>query len=175
MKLGGGRSKGSAFERTVAKQVIAAFAEFGITGEDCYRTPMSGGHRFANKSDPGDLLISKKLAKIFSFAIECKTYRSVPFAELLQPRTKGTFVKWWAQAKKATANAPNSRLKPLVVFKQNASTVFAIVPDKTVHVDYFRIRCRTWIDGECVLVVHFSSLLNWCVKAARLQNRQGKG
>jgi hypothetical protein len=120
-----GRSKGNSFERTVAGLIIEAFTDLGIEKKDCYRTPLSGGHRFASKQDPGDLLCSKRLSKLFPYAVECKCYKRINWIELLSPlaANKGQFGPWWTQACKA---AGTTGKLPLLVFKGNGTKVFCM-------------------------------------------------
>lgn len=122
MRPGGGRAKGSAFEREVAKMIVATFASKGITKEDCYRTPLSGGHVYASKKDPGDLQISAALAKLFPYSVECKSYRSLPWEKLVR-RTTSIFDKWWEQALRA---AEGTKRLPILVFKQNGSPAYVM-------------------------------------------------
>lgn len=122
MKLGGGRAKGSSFERKVAKEVVTAFARFGITSKDCYRTPMSGGHIFAKQSDPGDLVISDRLRKYFPMHVEAKHWRRIELWPLWEPEIKQLdawkFKGWLKQVTDASRGTP---LRPLLVFKGNGN------------------------------------------------------
>lgn len=62
------KEKGNTFERKVAADLLSA-AGPGFRRADCYRTPMSGGHKYAGQ---GDLVISESLQKILPFVVECK-------------------------------------------------------------------------------------------------------
>lgn len=110
------------FERTVAKMVVEAFKDRGITSKDCYRTPMSGGHQYASKTDPGDLVISPRLRKLFNYHVECKCYATVNVAQFL------TSVKRWKKSWKCTrwmkqvtldSQKNGGYYSPLLVFKEN--------------------------------------------------------
>jgi len=159
MKLGGGRLKGSAFERKVASMVVAAFAHKGITKEDCYRTPASGGHRFAKKSDPGDLVLSPRLLKIFPYSVECKKYRGLDWPKLLSlDKDKGHWGEWWKQACAAAA-VGNASVEPLLVFSQNRSEAFAIM--RLTPSWKPRPVLLTRILGQRVRVVRFAELLQY--------------
>lgn len=118
MKKGGGRAKGNGYENKTAKKVVAAFAAFGIRRKDCYRTPLSGGHKFASQKDPGDLIISKRLEKMFPFSVECKFYKKVKLWALWTPiedqKKAWKFRIWLRQARKAAG-----KKIPLLVFKEN--------------------------------------------------------
>lgn len=161
MKPGGGRNKGSAFERKVAKMVIAAFEDFGITSEDCYRTPSSGGHRFAKKQDPGDLVTSKRLRRLFPFSVECKSYKTLDWAGLMNNSSR-QFKEWWDQA----CAASTKDCKPLLVFRQNRSQAFAMV--KFADVNFFQWpqspMMRTKIGSTPLRIIRFSDMLLYTVE-----------
>jgi hypothetical protein len=161
MKKGGGRQKGSKFERDCAKAIIDTFACKGITAEDCYRTPGSGGHRFAKKTDPGDLVCSRRLAKLWPYAVECKFYAKVELRWLMQSNVKeGLFSSWWAQAVAAT---PKDR-RALLVFRQNRDEPYAMFayPKDAVGMDPpIRPFILTRVNGQQVYVVRFKSLLRY--------------
>lgn len=121
MRPGGGRSKGNAFERLVAKMVVAAFSGLGITRKDCYRTPSSGGHKFARKTDPGDLVLSTDLSMMLPFHFECKHIKKASVASFFgkfyhksgrEVRRKKELV-WLDQVVKESKPG----FRPLVVFK----------------------------------------------------------
>ena len=63
------KNKGSTFENAISKTVCQYFE---VEREECYRTPLSGGHPFG---DTGDLVIGTKLFKQFPFVVECKAYQ----------------------------------------------------------------------------------------------------
>lgn len=152
MRPGGGRAKGAAFERHVAKLIVTAFAGEGITAKDCYRTPLSGGHIHASKSDPGDLVMSRALRKLFPYSVECKHYRDLEWPKLLSSNSKGEFAQWWAQACKAAGN-----LAPVLIFRQNRSSAFAMVRKSDALGLYPYI--ATEVNGDRVRIVELSQLL----------------
>lgn len=162
MKLGGGRIKGSTFERKIAGMVVRAFAPFGITKKDCYRTPLSGGHIHAKHCDPGDLVCSPELRVHFSYSVECKKYAKLDWAVLLSDKAKkGHWEAWWKQACVAAAfsNAP-----PLLVFSANRSEPFVLSYLKNITdicaLKGVRPYLRTSINGSAVIVFRFSRLLD---------------
>jgi len=115
------RTKGNSFENKVAKLIVTAFEDFGVTKADCYRTPSSGGHRYAKKEDPGDLVISDKLYKLgFRFSVEAKHHREVQLWPLLIPHEKQLsawkFKPWMNQT---IAAAKKTKLTAMLVFKGN--------------------------------------------------------
>lgn len=75
------KQKGASFERLVARQILEA-AGHGFSKEDCFRTPLSGGHPYAGASD---LVISPKLLRIFPFCVECKHRASFRLEHFFHP------------------------------------------------------------------------------------------
>ena len=177
MKLGGGSAKGKAFERHVAHMIIDAFASFGITKQDCYRTPLSGGHFAASKEEPSDLVLSPKLRKLFPYVIECKSYRKLDWHKLLVPGPKGHWQEWWDQVNKAAeGGAHDARIagifsKPLLVFRQNRSPVFAML--RWREGSFPNQRLRTLMEqGDDVIVVQFAWLLDRKARDAEFPGNQ---
>lgn len=168
MKPGGGRSKGNGFENEIAKMIVAAFSCFNVDAKDCYRTPSSGGHRYAKHEDPGDLVISKKLRTVFPCHVECKFYKNIdlhPFFIGEKKWGKSWIVKAWL--KQVTESCTNEELWPLLVFKANQKQVLCAFPRaipgpawglKITPVLHFRYQGQLWD------VVKFSRLLREMVK-----------
>ena len=160
MKLGGGSAKGKAFERHVAHMIIDDFASFGITKQDCYRTPLSGGHFAASKEEPSDLVLSPKLRKLFPYVIECKSYRKLDWHKLLVPGPKGHWQEWWDQVNKAAEGGAHDAREPLLVFRQNRSPVFALLRFRNLIRVTPNQRLRTLMEkGDDVIVVRLAWLL----------------
>jgi hypothetical protein len=111
-----GRNKGKAFERRIAKDILKAFPNF--RPKDCYRTPMSGGHPFA---DSGDLCVSPSLQKLFPFVCECKHYRSFSLRDLLPPTKQ--FQSWIGQARGAAAKMHRPWL---LIVRGNNTPIYAV-------------------------------------------------
>jgi len=163
MKAGGGRNKGNAFERKLANEVVTAFSCFGIKKSDCYRTPLSGGHIHAKQSDPGDLVISKRLRKYFPFHVEAKHYRQVSLNALFTPIEKQKkawkFKPWVEQVGRAKKHG----LTPVIVFKENNGPILAMLPMYPPLTDT-RIIFKTRYKGEPWYVITFKSMLRILVK-----------
>lgn len=110
MKPGGGRVKGSSFERKVAKM----FSEW--CGHKVNRTPLSGGWgNAAAHGTCGDLVVEKKYQKLFPFTIECKCHEKWCLDDLLH-NEKSQIYKWWNQAK---VEARHAKKIPLLVMARN--------------------------------------------------------
>ena len=125
MKKGRGRPKGNAFENKIAKTLVKAF---GLKKKDCYRTPGSGGHRQASKTDPGDLVISKRMRKVFPFSVECKHYKAVPLYWFFKPEKKRPkqLKSWLSQAE--TSAKKQKKMYPLLIFRANNAPIFCALP-----------------------------------------------
>jgi hypothetical protein len=183
-----GRAKGSGYERAIAKLIVEAFEAWGITAQHCFRTPLSGGHIHASKTDPGDLQIHPKLQKLFPFSAECKCYRKISWIELLKPsefsghkynRSSGKILDWWKQACLA-AQAKKNKM-PLLIMKQNSSSSYCLIRQK----DYLAITAQsspnkksfitvmvaTRVNGEPVRLLLFSELLSLLVNVAKLEKK----
>jgi hypothetical protein len=129
MKDGGGKAKGATFERLVADLIRKAFK---LTKKDVYRTPLSGGHPYA---DPADLVMSPAARRVFPFSVECKhrkTWKLTLDKETAEVRT-------WKQ--QATRAAQRSKLTPLLVIRGNATDIYCALP---------RIHAPAEMDCACV-------------------------
>ena len=157
-----GRQKGSAFERQVANMIVTTFLDKGITQKDCYRSPLSGGHVFASKESPSDLVISPKLFRYFPYPVECKCYKAIKFEALLDPACKGSmFPQWWRQIRKAVKNSKEPRPKPCLVFKQNRGDIFVMsrMSDLPGNWGSGLASITTVVAGNHVCVVRFDKFL----------------
>lgn len=122
MRAGGGKQKGSAFEREVCKR-LSLWLSNG-TVEDClWRSAMSGGRstvahakgkRLADQA--GDISAITPLGHTLTrvFMIECKSYRDLGFAGL--PTGRGNLAKFWIEA---NLQAFRYGKLPMLIAKQN--------------------------------------------------------
>jgi hypothetical protein len=117
----GVRNKGNSFEREVAKQILDAVGP-SFSGEDCRRTPASGGQPFG---DRGDLVISGRLFRRFPFVVECKHWRDWHPDIMLAPRQIEE--KWLLQVCTATARAKRGGI-PLLVMRGDRQTAWCAAP-----------------------------------------------
>ncbi len=143
--------KGHRFERDVAAMVCAAL---GLSKDQCYRTPLSGGHGFSAKQDPGDLVILPKLLRRFPFVVECKHEKDAsvaPFFDDEGDRRKKE-KEWMDQVISAAENAKVVR-NPLLVFKVGVgknSVAFCVAMSEFApslsgaSIAYFKYKHRDW-------------------------------
>lgn len=121
MKPGGGRLKGNAYERVVAKLIIKAAGK-DFAAKDCYRTPRSGGHPHAGKSD---LIMSKPLRKRFPFCVECKDRGNWRVEKMfIDARDMYSYVR---QSRKSAREDRYKRI-PMVVIKGKRTSNYAAAP-----------------------------------------------
>lgn len=161
MKKGGGRSKGNGYERRVAGIIVEYFQGMGISEKDCYRTPMSGGHRYASKTDPGDLTLSKRLAKMLPFSIECKFYKEIDIWQFYLPEKlwgKSWCCQKWLAQTCAAAKGKKGKY-PLLVFRQNNSIDLAALSELMPVCAHIPRKLRFTYLGKTWYVVRFKDLL----------------
>jgi hypothetical protein len=180
LRAGGGRAKGNSFENKVAKLIRKAFAEFGMDETDAYRTPSSGGHRFAKKEDPGDLVISARLLKLFPHHVECKHYRRVELWPLFfreSKHLKAWHYKVWLK-QTCDASSKQEGRHPLLVFKANGNApIMAVYPAKSLKAAVRLRHLPIWFCGRAWYVATLQDFLARRVEVARLtiaQEKKGK-
>lgn len=120
MKGSSVRAKGQSFERQVASDLLKALAALEPTKKEIYRTPLSGGHPFADK---GDLCISERLRPYLPFAVECKHQKIWKPGVFLGTIRKNEEA-WLRQVEKAT----EGEKIPLLVMSGNSTGVYAALP-----------------------------------------------
>ena len=126
--MANGRIKGKVFERNIARDLLQACRKGGlnVSPVDCFRTPLSGGHVFASKKDPGDLQLSQIILDHLPILVECKCYREVHLERFLgSPR--GPEFKWLDQVIRA---AEGTGRTPILVMKGNNRGIYAVLPMK---------------------------------------------
>lgn len=120
MRNGGGKAKGSGFERDIAKAIVKAFAEFGIEQRECWRSVLSGGHEMS----AGDLYLSDRLMQLFPWAPEMKSRKKINFRNFFEANEKSEEMKWLKQAMEGARKIEG--LKALLVMKENHQKVMVL-------------------------------------------------
>ena len=129
MRKGGGKAKGSEFERKVAKE-LSLWISNGQTQDLLWRTTLSGGRFSTGKSTEGagDLsaLGTSELSKQFSktICVECKTYQEVSLTKAFL-NDKADLIKWWNQV---SGEAIKANLVPMLIAKGNRQSTIIIFP-----------------------------------------------
>lgn len=155
MKKGGGKAKGSAFEREVCR----IFTKW-ITGKSkpviFWRTASSGA-QFTQTKGKGskmaaDLMAVEPEGCVLTdrFAIECKSYSTVSFKMLLKQSKSCKITLWWEQV---VEDASKISKKPMLVFKSKYFPTCLM------------IRCEDLGLIESVTGVFTGGLLEWDGKA----------
>ncbi len=117
---GGGKKKGSEFERCIAKAIVKAFKSFGVEQRDCWRSVLSGGHFMSS----GDLEMTIKMETLFPFSVDCKARKKIHWENFLLENMKSEEMKWVEQVLEGVAKRP--KLLPLLVLKENNCKIVAI-------------------------------------------------
>lgn len=145
MRPGGGKAKGSAFEREVGSE-LSLWLSCGEKDDLFARTVLSGG-QFTNANStrgvPGDLMGASALGFSFLeyFVIECKHHRDIDLSGFLV-KSSGSFLhKVWEKNEK---DARKVKRRSLIIAKQNRIEPFVFIDGHTYELaDKARYRiCR---------------------------------
>lgn len=137
MRKGGGKAKGSAFEREVCRR-LSLWVSSGRQEDVFWRSAMSGGRSTVAKikgkrlaAQAGDISCIHPIGQHFAdtFLVECKNYRDLNFIGLLSG--KGNLLKFWDSTRK---EASHYNKYPLLVAKQNQHPTFACLDADGVYV-----------------------------------------
>jgi hypothetical protein len=133
MVPGGGKRKGSAFEREMCR-VISLFWSNNSYKDLCWRSASSGvrgtttsSHlRSKVKGYFGDLTATSPLIEpLFKvFSIECKFYAKIDVTEILRGIKNNKLLEFWTQAYR---DARHSGRTPVLITKQNFLGILMIV------------------------------------------------
>lgn len=125
MKRGGGKRKGSAFERWAARQ-LSLWLTGGADYTQLIRSVSSGGWTAGRTSteawrNVGDLAPNGPAGERFreTFAVECKHHRRIDLWALWTHDDGGLLGQWWGKLQKEIAASPRPSLRPLLVFRAN--------------------------------------------------------
>lgn len=158
MRPGGGRQKGSNFEREVAK-IFAKWCGYKVS-----RTPLSGG--WGGKAEHGtcgDLVVERRYYKKFPFCVECKKQEGWCLDDLLH-NDKTKVKAWWQQCR---ADAKHVDKVPLLVMARNFVPPIVMMrqrdysPDNlwTPLSDSFTIHLQVGKKNEEMLIMRLDDLL----------------
>ncbi len=122
MRSGGGKAKGSSFERYVCNG-LSLWITYGKQKDIFWRSALSGGRstvamKTGNKlaAQAGDISSVHRLGHVFveRFVIECKAYRTLNFEGFI--KGKGHLIEFW---KIVGREAKTYGKQPMLVGKQN--------------------------------------------------------
>ena len=126
MRKGGGKAKGSSFERLICKE-LSLWITGGEHQDVFWRSAMSGGRSTVamKKGDKlaaqaGDVSSVHILGHAFidRFTVECKFYKTLNFESFI--KGKGNLLGFWQVAREDSAQYNK---KPILVGKQNQYTI----------------------------------------------------
>jgi hypothetical protein len=132
MRPGGGKAKGSEFEREICKK-LSKWVSAGEREDLFWRSAMSGGRATVGRKKgldhakhAGDISATHPMGHNLTdkFYIECKYYADLKFDSWLL-NGEGPLAGFWRTAQEQAAD---HKLLPMLIVKQNRSDVFMIVP-----------------------------------------------
>jgi hypothetical protein len=129
MKPGGGKNKGSAFEREVCRK-LTKWATGEEKPEIFWRTSASGAQATMSKKKGhkskmgGDIMAIDERGMLFTktFYCECKSYKELRVEDFLVG--SGNLFSFW---KKCQKEAAEEGKRPLLIFKKNRSKIFVLL------------------------------------------------
>jgi hypothetical protein len=156
MKSGGGKQKGSAFERSVCSE-LSLWLSGGQRKDLLWRSAMSGG-RSTIARKKGDILGAQigdisavdpegnRLLRLVM--IECKAYKDFEFTSGVLDR-KGTLWGFWAKLRE---EALSYRRHPMLIGRQNNRPAFCLIAEDCfnhfgLHADHFIALLPQWYCG----------------------------
>lgn len=165
MKKGGGKQKGSEFERQVCKD-LSMWISGGQRKDLFWRSAMSGGRAtLALKksesavSQAGDVSAIDQLGYDFikTYLVECKAYKNLNFHHMLS-MSNGEFVTFWLKVKD---DASLNRKQPMLIAKQNYIPTIVCVNETTYDWVSEKLSCNPmlicpWLEAYIYL---FSDIL----------------
>lgn len=132
MRRGGGKGKGSAFERLVCKR-LSMWVSHGEREDLFWRSAMSGGRATVGRRKgvdlahhAGDISATHPDGHLLTdqWYIECKAYKDLRI-ESAMIEGKGTLANFWREAcEQATAH----KRMPLLILKQNNTRMLLVLP-----------------------------------------------
>lgn len=126
------KNKGHSFERDVAALVIEMLSPLDAKKGEVYRTPLSGGHPFA---DQGDLCIAPRLEPFFPFVVECKAHKTWSPGDMMSMPLREAEAAWIEQVKTAAQNSKQEGLVPLLIMRALFNGIYVAGP----HVELCRM------------------------------------
>lgn len=135
MRKGGGKSKGSSFERLVCKE-LSLWLTKGAQEDILWRSAMSGGRstvaarkgkRLAAQAGDISSIHPYGHSLIAKYMVECKFYADLQYTGLLT--NKGKLVEFWRVAK---AEAERYGKLPMLIAKQNQQPITVCLCEKGI-------------------------------------------
>lgn len=149
MRKGGGKQKGSAFEREIAEK-LSRWSTYGDRSDIYWRSSMSGGRATVARkkgqllqAQTGDLSAIHSLGEPFldKFYVELKFYRDLNYAGIITG--KGHLVEFWQNT---VTEANCYKKNPMLIAKQNRLPTMVFVTETG-------LRLLAMNPGQCWLAV----------------------
>lgn len=178
MKKGGGKNKGSEFERKICKALSAWYSD-GEHDDLCWRSAGSGARGTTTKTKTagyhGDICaISPLMEDFFNvFCIELKHYAEIDITEPLRALKCPRLFTFWKQTKRS---AVHSNRHPLLIYKMNRRPEMIMMEKRLFdHAGLMKTRRVPFISlGLQLFIMNFWTLLE-AVDRPRLRNWLSKG
>lgn len=165
MRSGGGKNKGSAYERKVCEK-LSLWITHGKAKDCLWRSAMSGGRATVHHAkgskvrQVGDVVaVSPEGHALDAFFFECKHYKSLDIEAFLLTG-KGRLAKFWSII---TREAKKHERKPVLIARQNRTPDLVLtmpgewtqlfgesVPGMTINVRRKGIRCELRLFDELI-------------------------
>lgn len=134
MKRGGGKAKGSAFEREIGRK-LSLWLTGGADATQLIRSVLSGGWSKGHRAPSGfrqvgDLAPNGPQGEAFraKFAVECKHRRSIDLYGLWTKADDSDDLKgWW---NKLCADSANAAVTPMLIWRQNGRPILVGLPEQ---------------------------------------------
>lgn len=123
MRRGGGKQKGSSFERQICKD-LSLWLSHGKRSDLLWRSAMSGGRSTVAfkkgqklKNQAGDISAIDPLGHALTdkFIVECKHIKKLDLGSII--KNKGTIIAFWKKLKK---ESKKFRKMPMLIARQNS-------------------------------------------------------
>jgi len=164
MKKGGGKSKGSQFEREICR-ILTKWITGKANPVIFWRTAGSGSQHTNLKGNSlmvGDIMAIDERALPFTrlFCIECKFYKELDLFPFID--NKGIIYSWW---KELIRKSNETNKHPLLIFKRNRSSIFCMfsssifkkISEISGHPDHQFISFK----GKHVMLMKLFNFLDW--------------
>ena len=156
MRAGGGKSKGSSYEREICTK-LSLWTTDGKSVDVYWRSAMSGGRATVAKGavrQAGDITAVAPEGHVLvdTFYIECKSYKNLSLDCLI--RGKGTLIDFWQIAIKESAKY--NRI-PLLIFKQNRWPT--IVCTSAMGAQMLKAELLVFVESGSMHFIKFDELL----------------
>ena len=157
MKPGGGKGKGSSFERYIAKELSLWWTE-GKNDKIFWRTHSSGMIGTVSKitQEYGDIMAVDKVGQPFTdeFSIECRIGKALRFEDLIYRDAGGI----WDFIKQGEETAVSSGRKPLWFFKENRKEILMIVKECLFTWRLLKF-CKQTVSVKNYFIIRFKNFL----------------